>query len=150
MFFREKTSKNSRKPTLQLVENYRHGDKVRQKIILSLGVGFDIPHAQRKAVALAVEHKLLGQNPLFEEVEIEELSDRIVKKIQTRGRWGRRQDAFSSPEGLKEVEHIEEVYIDKVSHTHDRLLGSLLMTRLNYAIQSQTLIPCKTEPKITS
>ena len=47
MFFREKISQKSKNPTLQLVENYRDGDKVRQNVVVSLGIGFEIVKVQR-------------------------------------------------------------------------------------------------------
>ena len=51
MFFREKKSRKSKNETLQLVKNYRDGDKVKQKIVISLGIGFKIANNQRQHVA---------------------------------------------------------------------------------------------------
>jgi len=120
MFFREKESKKSKRPTLQLVENYRDGNKVRQQIVVSLGVGFDIPPKDRKAVAAAVEQKLWGQPTLFAEPEITSLAERVVKRIQTNGRW-------SPKKPLTKEEDVAQVYINKVEHENDRILGPLLI-----------------------
>jgi len=126
MFFREKKSKRSKKSTLQLVENYRDGTKIRQRIVVSLGVGFTVERQERRQVATAVELRLLGQQALFDNPEIIRLADRIVKKIQTEGRWYTkkiRQSADDKPT----TEDIAEVYIDRVDHGNDRTLGPLLI-----------------------
>jgi hypothetical protein len=73
MFFRTKKSKHSANPTLQLVENYRAGDRIRQRVIVSLGTNFHIPKELRKYVARCVEQKLLGQTNLMMSTAIEDL-----------------------------------------------------------------------------
>jgi len=124
MFFREKKSKKSQNPTLQLVENIRDGGKVKQKIILSLGVGFEIAKGDRQAVARAIEKKLSHQTSFFnlDKPKIKRLADKIVKKIQTAGKWNAQKELID-----EQKEHIAEVYIDKVEHEHDRVLGPLLI-----------------------
>lgn len=126
MFFREKESKKSKRPTLQLVENYRDGNRVKQRIVVSLGVGFDISPKDRKAVAAAVEQRLWGQTTLFAGPEITSLADRVVKRIQTNGRWSsKRRMATKCDEPTKE--DVAQVYINKVEHENDRILGPLLI-----------------------
>lgn len=128
MFFREKSSKQAKRPTLQLVENYRDGKNIKQHIVTSLGVGFPIAPQLRQYVADAVQHKLLGQQVLFENAEISDIADRIVKKIATEGRW---QTAKRLPSGAKpkadESSETAEVYIDQVEHSYDRILGPVLI-----------------------
>lgn len=129
VFFREKKSKKSKNTTLQLVENNRVGEKIRQRIVVSLGVGFDVAPELRRKVAAAVEQKLLGQQILFDDVQISQLSDRIVKKIQTEGRWASITKTMATrPNAAPEQSsQIAEVYIDQVEHGNDRILGPLLL-----------------------
>ena len=129
MFFREKESKKSKNPTLQLVENYRVGNKIKQRTVVSLGVDFDIPRKVRTEVASAVEQRLLGQQHLFESPEITSLADRVVKRIQIDGKWlckKIRADACNK-QSSENNEHIAEVYIDRIKHGNDRILGPLLI-----------------------
>ena len=65
MFFRETTSKNSKNPTLQLVENNRTEKGTTQTIIVSLGTQFIIPKDKQRAVAKQVYDRLIGQRSLF-------------------------------------------------------------------------------------
>ena len=88
MFFREKLSTKSKLPTLQLVQSIRKGKTVRQKIIASLGVGFDIPTQDRKLVATLVRDSLSNAPSLFEpKITIAKIAARVVKIIQTRRNW---------------------------------------------------------------
>jgi len=144
MFFREKDSKKSKNTTLQLVENIRNGKNIRQNIVISLGVNFDIPENDRKDVAKAVEQKLLGQETLFLYPQISAIADRIVKRIQTDGKWKTKKKKAKTKtynektkengehieydeKTIESDEHIEKVYIDRVNHGHDRILGPLLI-----------------------
>ncbi len=65
MFFREKKSPTSKRPILQLVENQRVNDKVRQHVLVSLGTHFDLPKELRAETARVIEQKLLGQNTIW-------------------------------------------------------------------------------------
>jgi len=129
MFFREKKSKKSINPTLQLVENYRVGDKVYQRIIISLGIGFTIAANERREVAAVVEQKLLQQQTLFDNPEITAVADRIVKRIQTEGRWSSISKIIASPEKAapEHTQQTAEVYIEQVEHGNNRELGPLLI-----------------------
>lgn len=129
MFIREKKSKKSTRPTLQLVENKRVGDKVKQQIIVSLGVDFAIDAGKRRLVAAAVEQKLLRQQDLYDDPEVDALADRIVKKIQTEGRWSSSKTGTTAPDGAEsaEAQQTAEVVIDQVEHCNDRELGPLFI-----------------------
>lgn len=129
MFFREKKSKKSKRPTLQLVENNRVGNKVRQRIIVSLGVDFAIDLDKRRLIAAAIEQKLLRQQDLFDDPEVNAVADRIVKKIQTEGRWSSSKKPATAPDKTESVEtqQTAEVVIDQVEHGNDRELGPLFI-----------------------
>ena len=87
-FFPETFSKNSKSPVLQLVENIRTDKGPRQKLIVSLGTKLLIPKEKRYEVACIVKDRLAGQQPLFkEDPELFAFADKIVKKIQTEGKW---------------------------------------------------------------
>ena len=60
MFFREKTSKKSKLPILQLVENMRTDTGSKQKLIVSLGSKLKIPKENRREVAQIVKDRLTG------------------------------------------------------------------------------------------
>ena len=126
MFFREKKSRKSKNATLQLVENYRDGDKVKQRIVISLGIGFKIANSHRQLVAAAIEQKLSQQTQLFSsnDAAVMQLAERIAKMIQTKG--DRRIDNKSNHKN-QAGDHVAEVYIDKVEHGNSRMLGPLLI-----------------------
>jgi len=125
MFFRETHSKNSKKPTLQLVQN-RHTKKgSRQRIVVSLGTNMHIPKDLRAAVARLVEERLKGQLSLFDnDSPALKYVDRIVKKIQTDGKW---RSERIQVKNFKEDKDTVEVFIDDVEHGQDRILGPLLV-----------------------
>ena len=60
MFFREKTSKHSKLPILQLVENIHTIHGTRQRVVVSLGTYLKIPKEHRHEVARLVKERLLG------------------------------------------------------------------------------------------
>jgi len=127
VFFREKKSRQSKSPTLQLVENYRDGANVRQRIIISLGIDFVIAPEERRKVAAAVKQKLFHQQSLFDiSPEIASVADRIVKRIQTEGRWSSREKATEKTE-QKNAPQTAEIYVDQIEHGNDRILGPLLI-----------------------
>jgi len=88
MFFREAISKNSKSPVLQLVENIRTTKGPRQRLVASLGTYFKIPKEKQSEVARIVKERLSGQQSLFQyDSETFSYADKIVKKIQTEGKW---------------------------------------------------------------
>jgi transposase len=127
MFFRTKKPKHSTNPILQLVENYRDGERIRQRIIVSLGTNFHIPKELRKSVARCVEHKLLGQTSLMVSNTVADLADRVVKKIQTDGRWDASRKQVTVFTENPQDQSVAEVFVDQVTHSYDRELGSVLI-----------------------
>ncbi|MCP4399327.1 MAG: IS1634 family transposase [bacterium] len=146
MFFREKRSKHSKLPIVQLVENIHTDRGTRQRIVVSLGTYLKIPKEHRRAVARLVKERLLGQQSLLEtEVSLMVYADKVVKKIQTEGKWHSakaliEKDAPRSAES--ELPHdsqnglsvstasstlTAEVFVDDVQHGYDRELGPVLL-----------------------
>ena len=73
--------------THRLVRSRRHGDKVRQRTLLNLGRGFEIPKAQWPTLCQRIEEILHGQSPLLDDtpaaVELE--AQRIAAQVLARG-----------------------------------------------------------------
>ncbi|MCP3926747.1 MAG: transposase [Desulfobacterales bacterium] len=128
MFFREKTSKNSKSPVLQLVENERTANGSKQKLIVSLGTKLSIPKEKRSDVARIVKDRMAGQQSLFkDEPELIDSADKIVKKIQTEGKWNSaREQVRGFNKDVKE-NNVAEIFVDDVQHGYDRQLGSVLI-----------------------
>ncbi len=128
MFFREKTSKNSKSPVLQLVENERTANGSKQKLIVSLGTKLSIPKEKRSDVARIVKDRLIGQQSLFkDEPELIDFADKIVKKIQAEGKWNSaREQVRGFNKDVKE-NNVAEVFVDDVQHGYDRELGPVLI-----------------------
>ena len=73
---------------MQLVENIRTEKGPRQRLIVSLGTYLKIPKEKRREVARIVKERLFGQQGLFEyDSQLIAYADKIVKKIQTEGKW---------------------------------------------------------------
>lgn len=127
MFFRETYSKNSKKPILQLVQSRRTSKGIRQHIVVSLGTTMNIPKEIRPSIAQLIEDQLMGkkQRQLFpDNPKVIEYVDQIVKKIQTDGRW---QSERKQVKNFGENKNVAKVFIDEVEHSHDRILGPLLV-----------------------
>jgi transposase len=143
MFFRETSSKTSQKPILQLIQNIRTSKGPRQHIVVSLGTKMDIPKNLRPTVAKLVEERLRGQIPLVEEdSKISGYVERIVKKIQTDGRW---RSERKQVKNMGEDKATAEIFIDDIEHGQERILGPLLVGHhfwksLNF---SQILTDCE-------
>jgi len=146
MFFREKTSKHSKLPILQLVENIHTNNGTRQRIVVSLGTYLNIPKAHQRTVARLVKERLLGQHSFLEnETSLMVYVDKVVKKIQTEGKWnsvrsmtekrprnaskpGSAPEPQSSPAASPSPPKLTaEVFVDDVQHGYDRELGPLLV-----------------------
>ena len=156
MFFREKISKHSKLPILQLVENIHTNKGTRQRIVVSLGTYLNIPKQHRRTVARLVKERLSGQHSFIEtETSLMVYVDKVVKKIQTEGKWNSaiRMAEKSSRKASEQVSAPEpqgspsaspspskltaEVFVDDVQHGYDRELGPLLIghefwNRLNF------------------
>ncbi len=139
MFFRKKKSKNSKQPILQLVENIRTDKGPRQKLIVSLGTLIKIPKENQSEVARIVKERLTGEQSLFaENSKLVEYADKIVKKIQTEGKWHSSREIVCKQQDNLNKKAIAEVFIDDIQHGHDRDAGPLLIghtfwERLNFS-----------------
>lgn len=137
MFFRETHSRTSKKPIIQLIQNMRTPKGPRQRIVVSMGTKTPIPKKMRSNIAKLVEERLIGQKSLFaseEDPKITNYVDRIVKKIQTDGKW---RSERKQVKNIREDKDTAEVFIDEVEHSQDRILGPLLVghhfwKRLNF------------------
>lgn len=139
MYFREKISPTAKNPILQLVESQRIGDKVRQWVILSLGTHFNLPKELRGETARVIEQKLIGQKTIWNDERCNEYAERIIKKIQTDGRWYSLREQVSAKSKYRDnakgerlietADQTAEVFIDQVEHKDDRELGPLLIGR---------------------
>jgi len=120
MFFVNKKNKNSQNSVLQLIESRRINGKPKQEIVVSLGADFKIPKRLRKEVARVVTEKLKDQKILFVSKQVEAIADKIIRRIQEKGNSShlKRRD---------ENEDIQEVYIDQINHTYDRIVGPLVI-----------------------
>jgi len=124
MFFR--TKKTPTGQVVQILESYRGPANLpRSRVVVSLGKP-DIPADSLKTIAKAVENRLYGRMELFPEAltEIEKKwVDEIVQKIDRDGRW----KPISQKSEQRAGEILDGVYLDRVSHTHDTLLGPVLV-----------------------
>jgi transposase len=149
MFFREKRSKNSKTATLQLVDMIRTRKGPRQRVVVSLGSQFKLPKEHRQTVARLVHERLLGQESLLKcEASLLVYVDKVVKKIQTEGKWNSSRRAVEktvrksaeNPTGQTSQEFQDsfaaraataaftaEVFVDHVQHGYDRELGPVLI-----------------------
>ena len=139
MFFREAISKNSKSPVLQLVENIRTEKGPRQRLVVSLGTYLEIPKEKRREVARIVKEKLFGQQSLFEyDSQLIAYADKIVKKIQTEGKWDSVREQVCKFKKATKDKTTAEIFIDDVQHSYDRELGPVLIghcfwERLNFS-----------------
>jgi len=138
MFFKETYSRSSKTPVLQLVENIRTDKGPRQRVVVSLGTYFKIPKDIRKDVVRIVRERLLGQLPLFPyDSELIAYADKIVKKIQTEGKWNSVRERVCKFVRKTENNRTAEVFIDEAPHGYSRELGTVLIghnfwERLNF------------------
>ena len=149
MFFREKISKTSKTSILQLVDTVRTVKGPRQRVVVSLGSQFKLPKHDRQKVAQLVQERLLGQQSMLTtEPALLAYADKVVKKIQTEGKWNssrtvvektlRKSSNSPSVEALNESQTLRsacalsdgstaEVFVDRVQHGYDRELGPVLI-----------------------
>jgi transposase len=149
MFFREKKSKTSKTSILQLVDTVRTVKGPRQRVVVSLGSQFKLPKQQRQSAAKLVQERLLGQQTMLEtDASLLVYVDKVVKKIQTEGKWNSSRDVVertvaksvdNSPVQASEKPRsasaadvspsatTAEVFVDHVQHGYDRELGPVLI-----------------------
>ncbi len=85
MFIRVKTTPNSPRKSVQLVESFRVGDKVRQKIVKHIGIAFDEKELEElKVLGESIKRKLELENtlPLFTPEEIDKEIDKAKKRAE--------------------------------------------------------------------
>lgn len=129
MFFRDKYSRNSKKPVLQLMESVRTEKGSRQRLVVSLGTHFNIPKDIRPAVARIVNERLLGQISLFPEDPklLVSYADKIVKKIQIEGKWNSARERTAKFLSGNDNPQTAEIFVDEVNHGYERSLGPFLV-----------------------
>ena len=128
MFFREKITKKSKSPVLQLVENERTPNGSRQKLVVSLGTKLLIPKEKRSEVARIVKDRLTGLQSLFKnEPELIDFADIIINKIQTAGKWNSAREQVIRFNKDKKENNVAEVFVDNVQHGYNRELGPVLI-----------------------
>ena len=85
MFIRVKSTPNSPRKSVQIVESFRVGDKVKQKIVKHIGVALDDKElVELKELASSIKIKLELENtlPLYTPEEIERIIDKSKKEIK--------------------------------------------------------------------
>ncbi len=128
MYFIEKKTKKSKHPVLQLVENTRTPEGSRQKLIVSLGTLLKIPKKQRRDVARIVKERLTGEQNLFaDKAELVSFADKIVKKIQTEGKWNSSREQVCKYKKDTNEAVTAEVFVDDVQHGFNREAGPVLI-----------------------
>lgn len=149
MFFREKKSKTAKTSILQLVDTVRTVKGPRQRVVVSLGSQFKLPKQERQKVAQLVQERLLGQQSILKtDASLLVYVDKVVKKIQTEGKWNssrtvvertvRKSGDTPSVQTSKESQTslagcaspgaiTAEVFVDNVGHGYDRELGPVLI-----------------------
>lgn len=124
MFFRTKKTQTGQ--ALQLQENYRnYASCPRSRLVVSLG-NPDIPPQSLRTIAKAVEKKLYGRAELFPETLTaleKKWVDEIVHRIDREGKWRPISQKVEKETG----EIIDGVYLDRVDHENDTLLGPVLI-----------------------
>ena len=121
MFFRDKSSG---KPVLQLIESVRTEKGARQRLAISLGTQMDIPKEIRVDVAKIVKERLQGQVTLFpHDSKLLTYADKVVKKIQTEGKWSTARKRVSEFSDKKPK--TAEIFVEKVNHGYERTLAEV-------------------------
>jgi transposase len=119
MYFRTKTV--GKTALVQLVESYRNGEgQPRQRVIASLGDA-ELPEADKRAIADAVERRLSGQSDWMEENELScEASTWVARIVQLARR------SKGGNQSLKE-ESVDGVLVDRVQTQDVVQLGPQLV-----------------------
>jgi transposase len=119
MYFRTKTIKGT--PLVQLVQAYRNDEgQPRQRVVASLGDA-NIPVAQYKQIARAIEDQLQGQSDLFDSTLSEEAAGWVTRILQVIGR--------SKSARPTEIEKVDGVLVDHIATENVVQLGPQLVAR---------------------
>ena len=99
--------------THRLVRSERDGEKVRQRTLLNLGAGFDLPKVHWPMLCQRIEAILLGRAPLLEDTptEVEREAQRIAAQLLAR-----------APDGAA-ARDVQAVDVDSLELTRPRSLG---------------------------
>ena len=99
--------------THRLVRSERDGDKVRQRTLLNLGAGFDLPKVHWPMLCQRIEAIQLGQAPLLEDTPaaLEREAHRIAAQLLAR-----------APDGAA-ARDVQAVDVDSLELTRPRSLG---------------------------
>jgi len=132
MFFRTKTTPSGR--VLQLVESFRNSEgQSRQRLVVSLG-SLDVPREWRRQLSGMIENRLYGRTETPElgltyPREMAEWIDDIVQRVEREGKWCplacRRRGGVEADAPKEEA--IDGVMVEKISHTNNTQLGSVLL-----------------------
>lgn len=119
MFFRTKSIKGT--PLVQLVESYRNAEgRPRQRVVASLGDA-DIPEADKKSIARAVENHLCGQSELLDSELSEQAAHWVTRILQVMGRSKSARPA--------RTETIDGVLVDGIATENVVQLGPQLVAQ---------------------
>ena len=111
-----------------VIENMRTDTGSKQKLIVSLGSKLKIPKENRREVAQIVKERLTGVQSLFaDNPALVDFADKIVKKIQTEGKWNSVRELVCKQKEDVNEPAIAEVFIDDVQHGYDREVGPVLI-----------------------
>ena len=141
MFFRNKASPDS-DFCWQFVQAYRNeAGQPRQRILASLGFA-QLPLDELKPMAKTLERMLLEQGSLFsDELDPIALSDEATYWVDRIYRQIVRSECFRFPYPVSQPSstvdlavgalpsEAQRVFVDQIEHTHDALLGPLLVTK---------------------
>ena len=101
--------------THRLVRSERAGDKVRQRTLLNLGAGFDLPKVHWPMLCQRIEAIQLGQAPLLEDTPtaVEREAQRIGAQLLARA-------PAPAPDAARDVQAVD---VDSLELTRPRSLG---------------------------
>lgn len=119
MYFRTKMIKGT--PLVQLVQAFRNDEgQPRQRVVASLGDA-NIPSAQYKQIARAIEDQLDGQSDLFDSTLSEEAAGWVTRILQVIGR--------SKSARTTEIDKVDGVLVDHIATENVVQLGPQIVAR---------------------
>jgi hypothetical protein len=117
MFIRVKTTPNSPRKSVQIVETYRSGDKVKQKILHYVGIALDDEEEQKlKAMAqdciIKLQRQAVAQNPQLD------LFGMPIIASPSKGKYGR-----PAKKNLEDILPPSQVSLDDIVEQHRIIEG---------------------------
>ncbi len=150
MYIREYKTKNKKTKTTyvthRLVEAYRDGKKVRQRIIMHLGT-LNLPKIKQKELAHLLTCRISGQMSIIEkDNELAELADSLIKHQYFKEK--KREEVITE----QNRDDLILVNLDSVSTTTTRTLGPEIVANTMWERlgMDETLKECRFEPKQVS